>query len=570
MIRRWFRRHDPALDGDGRQPAAIMAFAVGLALATVALVWLAWSANVEMRRSTGLLLERRAGEVLALTSAALNRDMKGAWLSVLAPLEPADIREDPPYDLLQLTSRAFAHFPYPESFIIWLDDGTEAGRTYAFNRADRRVAWDPADHRADPYPVALLANPAPLLPVVARIRDHARDGRRFALLETTIDGAPYHVVVHRFLGSDGHHRLSGFAAFTVNLDWVRREYFGEILRQVSTIDGDADAMSIAVLDETGQVVATSGTTGAGEPVRQRPFPLLFVEPSLVVDPPPAPSPVRHWVAQVEPSEAMAAAASQLGTQTLLIASMAGAAALVALLLTVRAVRTSAELAALKSEFVSAVTHELKTPLSLIKLVGETLERGRYTSPDTIRDYAAILAQEERRLSHLIENLLTYSRLSDLRQIYAREAIDIPDLIEDALHPFRLRLKQLGFMLHVEIDPRLPRVEADRAAMLQAVANIVDNAIKYSPDEPRRLDIDARAGAGEVTLRFTDTGMGIPAEELPRVLDKFYRGREARESGSGLGLAIVRRIVQQHGGRVSMASEVGRGTTIVLTLPAKPS
>jgi two-component system phosphate regulon sensor histidine kinase PhoR len=221
---------------------------------------------------------------------------------------------------------------------------------------------------------------------------------------------------------------------------------------------------------------------------------------------------------------------------------------------------------MKSEFVAAVTHELKTPLALIKLVGETLERGRYNSLDTIRDYAVILSQEERRLRHLIENLLTYSRVSDLRDMYVFEAVDLAELIEDALQPFRLRLNELGFTLEVDIDSHV-RVRADRLALMQVFANIVDNAIKYSPGADRTLEIEAHRESERVHVRFRDTGAGIPAAELPRVVEKFYRGRDARESGSGLGLAIVQRVVQQHGGRVEITSSVGQGTTVTVTLPA---
>ena len=109
---------------------------------------------------------------------------------------------------------------------------------------------------------------------------------------------------------------------------------------------------------------------------------------------------------MQPAAASTSATTALGTRLLLIASLAAAASLVALLLVVRAVRVRGELAAMKTDFVAAITHELKTPLSLIKLVGDTLEKGRYTSPDTIREYATILSQEERRLSHVVENLLT--------------------------------------------------------------------------------------------------------------------------------------------------------------------
>ncbi|MGE3273634.1 MAG: sensor histidine kinase [Vicinamibacterales bacterium] len=554
--------------GAGPRPAAgILAFATGLSIATVALVWLAWTATGEMRRTTALLLERRASEVLAFTSAALDRDMKGAWLSFLVPLDLTTIREEPPYDLLQNFSRAFARFPYPESFLIWTDTSERTGRSYAFTRADRPPPWQPAGTDVEPYPVRLVADPAPLQPLIARILDAAPHHRRFALVEAEIAGTPYQAVVHFMFSAPGSDRLAGFAAFVVNLDWVHREYPGELLRQVATIDGAEDAMVVTVLDEQGHVVGTSGGDPAEAPARERRFPLLFLEPALLPMLSAGAPPVREWTARVAPSREMARSATALGAQMLLVASLAGLASLVAMLLTVRAVRVSTELATMKSEFVSAVTHELKTPLALFKLVGDTLARGRYTSPETIRDYAAILTQEERRLSHLIENLLTYSRLSDLRQAYVPEVLDLSDLVEDALEPFRLRLNELGFRVNVAVSHDLPPVRADRVGLLQVFENLVDNAIKYSPDE-RVLTIDGTTEGFMVALTFTDAGTGIPADELPRVFEKFYRGRSATESGSGLGLAIVRRIVEQHGGTVTIGRAATGGTAVKVCLPAQ--
>jgi signal transduction histidine kinase len=563
MIGNYLRGTD-ADPPDGR-PSGILVFATGLSLATIALVWLAWIANGEMRRSTSLLLERRASEVLALTSAALNRDMKGAWLSVLVPLDQAAVREDPPYDLLQLTSRAFARFPYPESFIVWTDTGEPAGRTYVFNRSDRPLPWDVGERPTEPYPVTLVRNPPALQPLVSRIREEAQFRRRFALVEMTFQGVPYQVVAHFMFQPPEKGQLSALVAFTVNLDWVRREYLGDLLREVATIDGEQDAMAITVLDERGAVVARSGAPSNVAPVRRRTFPLLFIEPALISSLPPGRPVIREWTAEVRPAPEAVSAAAALGTQMLLLASLAGAASLVAVLMTVRAVRVSSELATMKSEFVSAVTHELKTPLALIKLVGETLERGRYTSADTIRDYAAILSQEERRLSHLIENLLTYSRLSELQPMRADEAVDLSELVEDVLEPFRPRLHELGFRLGVDLDPELPHVQGDRTALQQVFSNLIDNAIKYSP-ENKSLDIEARADGDHVRVTITDTGAGIPEEEIPKVFEKFYRGRHAREFGSGLGLAIVRRIVQQHHGTLEVKSVVGTGTTVAVVLP----
>ncbi|MGE3190326.1 MAG: sensor histidine kinase, partial [Vicinamibacterales bacterium] len=464
-------------------------------------------------------------------------------------------------------SRAFARFPYPESFLIWTESDEPAGRAYAFTRADRPAPWEADSRGIEPYPVTLVQAPAALAPLVALIRADAAYHRRFAIVETTVAGVPYQVVVHLMYAVPDSNHLAGFAAFMVNLDWAHREYLGELLRQVATIDGAEDAMVVSVLDESGRQVASSGGAGAATPVRERTFPLLFFEPALVPALTPGRPPIRQWTARVTPSANMAAASAALGTRMLLVSSLAGLASLVAVLFTVRAVRVRAELAAMKSEFVSAVTHELKTPLALFKLVGETLARGRYTSPDTIRDYATILSQEERRLSHLIENLLTYSRLSDLKQAYHLEAIDLSDIVEDALEPFRLRLSELGFQLSVSVPHDLPPVRGDRVGLMQVFENIIDNAIKYSP-ETRRLAVEAHTEGGQVAVIFTDGGTGIAAEERPRVFEKFYRGKAVTESGSGLGLAIVRRIVEQHGGTVTLGSAPASGTAVKVSLPAQ--
>ena len=326
--------------------------------------------------------------------------------------------------------------------------------------------------------MTLVRDPEAIAPLVTRVLDAGRARRRFAIVDISIGGVPYQVVAHLMFASVDRPRVTAFVALMVNLQWVRQDYLGELLRQVATIDGESDAMAIAVLDEQRTVVATSGVTSSEPQVRERAFPLLFFEPALVSALPEPRPVVRMWTAQVRPAPGANAAASTLGARMLLLSSLAGAASLVAVLLTVRAVRVSAELATMKSDFVSAVTHELKTPVALIALVGETLERGRYTSEDTIRDYAAILSQEARRLNHLIENLLTYSRLSDMASVYSFEPVELNELVEDALTPFRPRMTDLGFELDVRIEADLAPVLADRAAMVRVFANVIDNALKY--------------------------------------------------------------------------------------------
>lgn len=224
-------------------------------------------------------------------------------------------------------------------------------------------------------------------------------------------------------------------------------------------------------------------------------------------------------------------------------------------------------ASMKSEFVAAVTHDLKTPLALIRLVGDTLARGRYTSSDTVEEYARLLSQEALRLTRSIDNLLTYSRYSD--GSHARIAltpVDIGEIVEDALEEFRPVLLTRGFELAVDIPRTLPRVAADPRAMVQVAQSIVDNAIKYSLD-CRSLQIVGGYRRSTVTVTFRDRGVGIPTEDLEHVCERFYRGSNVREAGSGLGLAIARRIVAYHRGDIAIRSTVGVGTEVELSFPA---
>lgn len=566
MIGRRFRRADAG--ADTTQYRGVVVLATALCVATFALVWLGWIATRDLRRSTSLLLDGRTKETLALLRAALDRDMKGAWLSVLVPVDLASIREDPPYDFLQSTRRAFARFPYPESFIVWKAEHP-GDRVYVFNRADRTVSWDPVEHAVEPYPVILLRNPPAirglLHAVLGQGASQGASGPPFSVVDTSVNGVPYQVVVHRLFEPGGGNRLVAFVAFTVNLDWVRRQYFGELLRQVATIGGDPDAVSLAIDDDSGHRVAQSGAWPASGQTRERSFPLLFFDSALVRPLTPGSPAVLQWTARARPTAQAAAAAGTIGAQTFILISLAALTAMVAMLLTLRAMRARSELITMKSEFVSTVTHELKTPLALIKLVGETIERGRYTSDQTIRDYAALLSQETGRLSALIDNLLTYSRLSDLEQVYVYEAVGVDELVEDALEQFGPRLTELGFEVTVDIQPDLPAVRADRTAISRVLVNLIDNAIKYS-DVRRKLSLAGREHREGVGIVVTDAGVGIATEEIGKVFDRFYRARGAKASGSGLGLAIARRIIEGHGGRIAISSVIGERTAVEIVIP----
>jgi signal transduction histidine kinase len=544
--------------------ATAVAFTLALVVGMSALVWFGYRATREWQRSTGQLVERRANEVLALLMAGLTRDMKGTQLSVLVPINHEALRPDPPHELRQAFARAFARFPYPESFFIWRADDDV---TYFFNRADRPPRWQPGPVTDDPYPVVLARNPAATTPILEHARAEAASGRTFALVETRIGGVPYQAVVHLLYQSSAPRRLFGLVGFTVDMNWVRENYFGPIVRQVARIGGGADEMSLRIVNEHGTVVTSNGVdAGVGDVVERR-FPLTFFDPDLLAAMPPPRPQVPYWIASVAPGRdgALDDVAEGAG-RTFLFISLAAVATVVGLVATARAVRAAAALAAMQSDFVSTVTHELKTPLASIRLISDTLAKGRYSTPASITDYARLLSDESERLRALVDNLLTFARVNDAERAYAFEAIDLLDLVEDVLEHAQGRLDERQFEVVVDIPSDLPRINVDRVAVMQVLANLVDNVIKYS-DTRARLLVSGRGNSDSVCLEVQDAGVGIPRDEIDRVFDRFFRGHGAKAGGSGLGLTIARRVIHDHRGTITIQSTVGQGTIVTIRLPA---
>jgi signal transduction histidine kinase len=226
------------------------------------------------------------------------------------------------------------------------------------------------------------------------------------------------------------------------------------------------------------------------------------------------------------------------------------------------------MARLKSDFVANVSHDLKTPLSLIRMFGETLELGRAPDEATRREYYAVITRESERLTRLIDNVLDFSRIEGGRRRYDIAPHPVEPVVHDVMEAFRYPLTQRGFKVDVVVAPDLPEALMDPEAVKQALANLVDNAIKYS-GERRRLAVAARAEGDRVAIEVADEGIGIPAAEAERIFEKFYRiGRSETQSsrGSGVGLALVKHIAEAHGGRVSVESRPGEGSRFTLYLP----
>jgi signal transduction histidine kinase len=236
----------------------------------------------------------------------------------------------------------------------------------------------------------------------------------------------------------------------------------------------------------------------------------------------------------------------------------------------RLLRRETEMARLKSDFVANVSHDLKTPLSVIRMFGETLELGRVTDDTRRREYYRVITRESERLSRLIDNVLDFSRIEGGRRRYERVPTAVEPLVRDTLEAFAYPLEQQGFKVEVTVAADLPEVPMDADAVGQALANLVDNAVKYSGPE-RVVTIDARRDGDRLALSVADRGVGIPAAEHGRIFEKFYRVGQSETQGrrgSGVGLALVRHVVQAHGGEVTVQSTPGRGSRFTLWLPLR--
>lgn len=238
-------------------------------------------------------------------------------------------------------------------------------------------------------------------------------------------------------------------------------------------------------------------------------------------------------------------------------------------LTLRGTSRELRLSQMKSDFVSNVSHELKTPLASIRLFGELLRSGRVSSPEKVREYGELIETEGRRLSQLIANILDFARIESAQRPYARTQLDLGALVQDTLERFQVAVKHEGFVIDYQRPPEAVNVVGDSAALGQAVYNLVDNALKYSKDV-RRLAVEVSQQQEHAVLVVTDHGIGIPAEEHEKIFERFHRvstGLVHAVRGSGLGLSIVKHVVDAHQGRIEVASEVGKGSRFTVRLPA---
>jgi signal transduction histidine kinase len=245
-----------------------------------------------------------------------------------------------------------------------------------------------------------------------------------------------------------------------------------------------------------------------------------------------------------------------------------------ILMTAISTRRAERLARQQINFVAGVTHELRTPLAVICSAGENLAHGIVDSPEKVAQYGDVIHREGKRLADMVEQVLEFAGAQSGRERYEFRPTGVAEFIEGAVSACRVQIQEKDFSVEMVIEPNLPAVQADGAALRRAMQNLIGNAIKYGGKNgtQRWARVSAQTSdekANEVKIAVEDGGLGIDSADIPHIFEPFYRGQEALAAqieGSGVGLSLVKQIVDAHGGRISVKSTPGTGSVFTIYLP----
>jgi len=264
----------------------------------------------------------------------------------------------------------------------------------------------------------------------------------------------------------------------------------------------------------------------------------------------------------------AAAVGDSGRHRLLLVGFSVLALLAGSFFIIRSLARERAVARLQSEFVSAVSHEFRTPLTSLRQLSEMLAMGRIPEAGQRQQSYGILSQETERLQRLVESLLDFGRIEAGTLRYRFELLDPGEWVGGVVAEFQEKAAARGYQIESNLAANLPLIHADRESLGLALRNLLDNAVKYSPD-CRTVWVEASRERDRLAVRVKDRGMGIPVSEQKAVFKRFVRGsgsRAAQIQGTGIGLALARHIVEAHGGEIRLQSEPGRGSTFTILLP----
>lgn len=476
------------------------------------------------------------------------------------------------YDLPRVASfysEGLRRHPYIDRFFLWsADQSAEFGDEVLFFSPTAGGPATRAITAADGTALGALEAIPRLGREILRLARTTADQRTFVVLERTISGVPYQLVIHLLWSDERREEFFGIIGYTVNVGNLGSDLFGQLfdaeIHRVLNPDPRSPRLVLTVLDDSGNVVhgppPTHALPSAAAPLDLLFFPAEPLRPWLAERPP-----VREWrivVSAAEPPEQARLFGGWLvGSVVLLIC--------IAVFCAVTLDRQAIRLSQMQSDFVANVSHQLKTPVSLLSATLQTLRLGRVPLTK-LPEYLEIALSQTTRLTVLVERILHFSRFEGATHKLQLEWLDFVPLVATTVDRFRAEAQARQVPIRFEAHARQLHVDGDSQALEQVIVNLLENALKYG-DNQNEVLVRVEAANGQARMSVSDRGIGIQADDLAHIFEKFYRGRNGNRGrkGFGLGLALVASIVRAHHGRVRIESEAGCGSTFYVELPITP-
>jgi signal transduction histidine kinase len=464
-----------------------------------------------------------------------------------------------------------------DGLFIWKTESSNADNLEAFDKTDHRfhdAMWPPD-----------LGSLRHVLEKRDGLHSSRMDDREAIYFPWTFFGDPPALVRPIFriernaTGTDSGVQSAGMLIVKLNREYTEREYLPDLVNRafggpgersfvVSVRTSQAPYQTIYLSDPNSPILTSSVDASvnlfdlAGEEARRRGHPPLR---------PSAPGEQWQLVAR-HPAGSLEEAVTAWRRRNLAISLGLLAVLALSMALIFSGARRSKTLARMQMEFVAGVSHELCTPLAVINSAAENLADGVVENPEQMQEYGGLIRGQGQRLERLVDEVLLFTAGRFGLAGYEMKPVEIREVVTQSLAVAETNLREAGFTVAKEIEHELPPILADASAVVTCIENLVSNAVKYS-NSSKWIGIRAYESKvdskSEVRISVEDKGLGIARSELPHIYEPFYRAQSVRDHqirGVGLGLYLVKRMMEDMGGQVSVTSELGRGTTVVLHFP----
>jgi signal transduction histidine kinase len=539
---------------------------VALTAAATLVGYLEQSSDELERRQNGVIMQQICERTATVIVDRIRHLLDIAVLETIEGIGHRQIgTDDLPRVALAFTKGLHRH-PYVDRFFLW--SANQSPRS-----VDQVVFYSPT---AEPAAVAriiapdglemgsLVAEPE-LGREILRLARAVSGPRTFLVVDRTVNGTPYQLIVHLLWRDDQRRELFSIIGYTVNLRNINAGMLHRLLddevKPILNPDPYSPHLAITLLNEAGEVAY-------GDPVMSS-VPAATASVDMLFFPG---GPLTPWLAgRVSPHAwRVIVSAPGLPSGRRLFGGWVLAAVvtliLIAALCGVAMDRQARNLSQMQADFVANVSHQLKTPLSLLSTAIQTLSMGRVPA-ERSQQYLDILSSQTTRMTALVERILHFSRLEAGSEAYRMEPIDLVSLVRTVVDRFTVDSRQ-QVPIAFETASSTLTIHADAAAMEQVVVNLLENAVKYG-DDLNRVSVRVEGSDRQAAITVRDQGFGINSADLPYVFDKFYRGRAGGRGrpGFGLGLAVVKSVARAHGGRATVATErVGGGSEFTVVIP----